>query len=84
MEKRITDDLDALLDILPPHIRRTLAELEDRHDLLEVVHGEELALDVPHAVIGEVTEEKTLDFGPRLRVPLSDAHESFFHWKSLR
>ena len=37
MEKRITDDLDALLDILPPHIRQTMAALEDRHDLLEVV-----------------------------------------------
>ena len=37
MEKRITDDLDALLDILPPHIRQTLAALGDRHDLLEVV-----------------------------------------------
>jgi stage III sporulation protein SpoIIIAA len=37
VEKRITDDLGALLDILPPHIRQTLADLEDRHDLLEVV-----------------------------------------------
>ncbi len=37
MEKVITDDLDAMLDILPPHIKRTLDELEDRRELLEVV-----------------------------------------------
>ena len=37
MEKRITDDLDALLDVLPPHIRRALIDTEDRHELLEVV-----------------------------------------------
>jgi stage III sporulation protein SpoIIIAA len=37
LEKVITDDLDALLDILPPHVRQTLVELEDRRGLLEVV-----------------------------------------------
>jgi stage III sporulation protein SpoIIIAA len=37
LQKEITDDLDALLDVLPPHIREPLAAREDRHDLLEVV-----------------------------------------------
>ncbi len=36
-EKQITDDLDAILDALPPHIVGPLRELEDRHELLEVV-----------------------------------------------
>jgi stage III sporulation protein SpoIIIAA len=37
LRKVITDDLDALLDILPDHIRRTLNEQPDISDLLEVV-----------------------------------------------
>jgi stage III sporulation protein SpoIIIAA len=37
MQKRIIDDLDALLNILPPHISEPLWEREDRHELLEVV-----------------------------------------------
>ncbi len=37
MEKVITDDLDALLDVLPPDIQRTLADAGDRRELLEVV-----------------------------------------------
>ncbi len=37
MEKTITDDLEALLDILPPHIRQSLVDTEDRRELLEVV-----------------------------------------------
>ncbi|MGB2827888.1 MAG: R3H domain-containing nucleic acid-binding protein [Dehalococcoidales bacterium] len=37
MQKVITDDLDALLDILPPHIRQTLCEQKDLSELLEVV-----------------------------------------------
>ena len=37
MNKVITDDLDALLDALPPHIRQTLAGAGDRDELLEVV-----------------------------------------------
>ena len=42
-EKRLTlpkvtnDDLDALLDILPPHIRKPLKQQADISDLLEVV-----------------------------------------------
>jgi len=34
---RVTDDLDALLEILPPRIELSIRELDGRHDLLEVV-----------------------------------------------
>ena len=37
MQKVITDDLDALLDILPPHIRQPLCQQQDVSELLEVV-----------------------------------------------
>ncbi len=37
MFKRITDDLDALLERLPPHIAQPLQEREERSELLEVV-----------------------------------------------
>ena len=37
MEKVITDDLEALLDILPPHIRQPLSQQPDISYLLEVV-----------------------------------------------
>ncbi|MBI4266957.1 MAG: AAA family ATPase [Chloroflexi bacterium] len=37
MQKVITDDLDALLDILPPHISQTLARQEDISELLEII-----------------------------------------------
>jgi len=37
LQKVITDDLDALLNILPPHIRQPLAEQPDIHDLIEVL-----------------------------------------------
>ncbi|MFC2017437.1 R3H domain-containing nucleic acid-binding protein [Chloroflexota bacterium] len=37
MQKVITDDLDALLDILPPHIRQPLCQQEDISELIEVV-----------------------------------------------
>ncbi len=37
MQKVITDDLDALLDILPPDIRQILCEQKDLSELLEVV-----------------------------------------------
>ena len=37
MEKEITDDLEALLDVLPSHVRDPLYQREDRHELLEVV-----------------------------------------------
>ena len=35
--EKITDDLDLLLDILPPHISEILRELDDSDNLLEVV-----------------------------------------------
>jgi len=34
---RITDDLDALLDVLPPHVRDPLRQREDNFELLEIV-----------------------------------------------
>jgi len=37
MFKRITDDMDALLERLPPHIAKPIQERGDRSDLLEVV-----------------------------------------------
>jgi len=37
LQKVITDDLDALLDILPPHIRQPLSQQKDISELLEVV-----------------------------------------------
>ncbi len=37
MQKVIADDLDELLDILPPHIRQPLCEQKDLSELLEVV-----------------------------------------------
>ena len=37
MQKVITDDLDALLDILPPYIRQPLCQRSDNRELLEVV-----------------------------------------------
>src|SRR4051812_30950272 len=36
-ELQVTDDLDALLDVLPPRIRQPLEAMPDRRDLLEVV-----------------------------------------------
>ncbi len=62
-EQRVTDDLDALLDVLPPHIADPLLNMEDRHELLEVVmdlgrepearfRGRELILS-PHPVTDE-------------------------------
>ncbi|MFC2005239.1 R3H domain-containing nucleic acid-binding protein [Chloroflexota bacterium] len=37
MQKEITDDLEALLDIFPPHVQQSLCQQEDVHELLEVV-----------------------------------------------
>jgi len=37
MRLRITDDLDALLDVLPPHVRDPLRQREDNFELLEAV-----------------------------------------------
>ena len=37
MEKRITDDLDAFIEVLPPRISGPLRQEKDNHELLEVV-----------------------------------------------
>jgi stage III sporulation protein SpoIIIAA len=37
VQKVITDDMDALLDILPPHIKKPLVQQEEIKELLEVV-----------------------------------------------
>ncbi|MCL6536875.1 MAG: AAA family ATPase [Armatimonadetes bacterium] len=37
MQHQITDDLDLLLDALPPHIGKPLRARDDNHELLEVV-----------------------------------------------
>ncbi len=37
MQKVITDDLDALLEIFPPHIYQPLCQQEDSRELLEVI-----------------------------------------------
>ena len=37
LTKVTTDDLDALLDIIPPHIRQPLCQQQDISELLEVV-----------------------------------------------
>jgi len=37
LQKVITDDMDALLEILPPRVKEPLCRQEDRHELLEVV-----------------------------------------------
>jgi len=37
VQQTITDDMDTLLDIFPPHIKSTLVRQEDIRDLLEVV-----------------------------------------------
>ncbi len=37
MQKEITDDLDTLLDILPPQFRESLGQQDDVHELLEVI-----------------------------------------------
>ncbi|MDP3878994.1 MAG: R3H domain-containing nucleic acid-binding protein [Dehalococcoidales bacterium] len=37
MQKVITDDLDALLDIFPPYIQQSLSRQEDSRELIEVI-----------------------------------------------
>jgi stage III sporulation protein SpoIIIAA len=37
LQKEITDDLDTLLDILPPQFRESLDQQDDVHELLEVI-----------------------------------------------
>ncbi|MHC4954536.1 MAG: phosphoribosylformylglycinamidine synthase subunit PurL [Planctomycetota bacterium] len=59
---------------------RLFAESPTRF-LLEV--EEEFDLDVPHAVVGEVTEDKTIDYGPAGSVSLDEARASFFAWEKI-
>jgi len=49
--------------------------------VLEVEEG--VDLPVPHAVIGEVTAERTIDLGPACRVPLDEARKAWFVWEAL-
>jgi stage III sporulation protein SpoIIIAA len=37
LQRRITDDLQALLDVLPPHITKSVIEEDDNDNLLEVI-----------------------------------------------
>jgi stage III sporulation protein SpoIIIAA len=37
LQKVVTDDLDALLDVLPAHVRQAVLQLSDKGDLLEIV-----------------------------------------------
>ena len=37
MQTVVTDDLDALLDVLPTHIRQALLQLPDNNELLEII-----------------------------------------------
>jgi len=63
MERKITDDLDALLEALPPHISEPLHQREDRSELLEVVMdlGRKPSARFPHYEFNlsskDVTEE---------------------------
>ena len=61
MEKVITDDLDALLDILPPHIRQPLCRQKDLRELIEVVLdlGRTPDARFPHAEV--VLAQKEVD-----------------------
>jgi stage III sporulation protein SpoIIIAA len=34
---KITDDVDLLLGVMPPHIQKSIGEKEDRHSLIEIV-----------------------------------------------
>ena len=35
--QKITDDLDLMLDVLPPHISKVVRELNDSDNLLEII-----------------------------------------------
>ncbi len=54
MQKVITDDLEAFLDILPPHIRQPLEKEGDNSDLLEVV------LDLGRSPEARYSEQETI------------------------
>ena len=67
LQKLVTDDMDAMLDILPPRVRQPLSRQKDIHNLLEVVldlgrpiearfPGREVVLD------GKEVEEADIDY----------------------
>ncbi len=67
MQKVITDDMDALLDILPPHIKKPLVQQKEISELIEVIldlgrtpEARFLKRDV--ALDGKEVEETDLDY----------------------
>ena len=67
MQKVITDDLDALLDILPPHINEPLHRQDDTSELLEVVMdlGRPPEARFPHremALNSKEVDEQDIDY----------------------
>jgi len=66
-EKLITDDLEAMLETLPPHIVGPLRERDDQHELLEVVldlgRPPEARFSVLEATLSEVeVSQEDLDY----------------------
>ena len=63
MQRVITDDLSALLDVLPPHIRQPLQQQEDVSDLTEVVLdlGREAEARFPQREMVLTSEEVTTE-----------------------
>lgn len=53
-QRRITDDLEALLSILPAELARTVAEINDTNDLLEII------LDLGRAPTARYTNDKEM------------------------
>ncbi len=67
MQKVITDDMDALLDILPPHIKKPLVQQDDIKELLEVILdlGREPEARFPSREVvldGKEIDETDIDF----------------------
>jgi stage III sporulation protein SpoIIIAA len=63
LQRVITDDLSALLDVLPPHIRQPLQQQEDVSDLTEVVLdlGREAEARFPQREMVLTSEEVTTE-----------------------
>jgi len=77
---RIDPDAMPLGEEIARNDARLFSETPTRF-LLEV-EGD-IDLPVPHAVIGEVTDNKTIDFGAAGSVSLEDARNSFFIWEKV-
>jgi hypothetical protein len=77
---RIDPDCIPLGEPIPRLDLRLFSESPSRF-LLEVEDAVEPP--VPHAIVGEVTAEAVLDFGPALRVGLEEAREAFFRWEKV-